>query len=527
MRSALSLFRTASSPKKIPSSYSKISSRKLTSSSIKFESFVKNAASSRNWCQNSNASISFQCGLSRSFSTSMRLNGSSAPSASQGGIVSFNLADIGEGIAECELLKWHIKEGDTISQFDPICEVQSDKATVEITSRFDGVVKKLYYSKGQMAKVGSPLVDIDTGNSSHSSSPLSSSSNLSPSIAPNTAPDMGPSGGNQGAIEAASVAFHNHNVGNSFHEENAKVMASPAVRHMARTHNINLKTVKASGKDGRITKEDILKFISDPKSQVVAESLASFKQTPSSLPPSAPQPEALAEDRVVPLTGYSRIMAKTMVLSNSIPHFGYSDEVIADGLISLRKQLKKIAESEGVKLTYMPIIIKATSLALSKYPTLNSSFNAESSVIIVKGSHNIGVAMNTPNGLVVPNIKDVQKKSILEIARELNRLQAAASTASLQREDLSGGTFSISNIGTIGGTYASPVIVPPEVAIGAIGKIQKLPRFDHHGSVVPQHIFNISWSADHRVIDGATIANFSNLWKDFLENPSVMLFQTK
>ncbi|PRP80404.1 hypothetical protein PROFUN_11950 [Planoprotostelium fungivorum] len=447
------------------------------------------------------------------------------------GVIPFILSDPGEGIAECEVLKWSVKEGDKVSQFDMLCEIQSDKAVAEITSRFDGIIKKIHYQKGQMAQVGTPLVDIYVGGGTVGET-ISSGDNLSPSTVPMGSPDMGLGGAKQPIIQVEGHV----NSGKSGSEEvlardDQKAMASPAVRHIAKKYGIALHKIKPSGKEGRITKEDIMNYINRPMAEEKVEKVASspagrvvevaeaFKSSSASV--------GITEDRVVPLSGYSRIMAKTMTQSLTIPHFGLCDEIIADGMIKLRSQLKKTAEEQGVKLTYMPIILKATSMALSRYPQLNASFNEGSLVTIQKSSHNIGVAMNTPNGLVVPNIKDVQRKSILDIARELNRLQAAANGAGLGREDLSGGTISISNIGTIGGTYASPVIVAPEVAIGAVGKIQKVPRYDSHGAVVPVHIFNISWSADHRVIDGATMANFSNAWKEYLENPSAMLFEMK
>jgi 2-oxoisovalerate dehydrogenase E2 component (dihydrolipoyl transacylase) len=192
------------------------------------------------------------------------------------------------------------------------------------------------------------------------------------------------------------------------------------------------------------------------------------------------------------------MMAKTMTAANQVPHFGYNDEVIMDKLLELKKEFKKIAEKRGIKLTNMPIILKATSLALKSFPILNSTFDAEKNLVTYKSAHNIGIAMDTPNGLIVPNVKNVQSKSVLEIAEDLNRLQNAALNASVSREDLTGGTFTLSNIGAIGGTTASPLLVVPEVAIGALGKIQKLPRYDAHNNVVPMHLMCISWAADHR-----------------------------
>lgn len=182
---------------------------------------------------------------------------------------------------------------------------------------------------------------------------------------------------------------------------------------------------------------------------------------------------------------------------------------------------------QGMKMTFMPFFIKAVSLSLQHYPVLNSHFSSDSSTITYKASHNIGVAMDTANGLLVPNIKDVQVKSVVEIAKELDRLMQLGQAGQLGMVDLTGGTFSLSNIGAVGGTYARPMLLPPEVAIGAFGRVRKLPRYTDTGEVAPTHIMEVSWSADHRVIDGATVARFSNLWKTFLEAPATMLTALK
>merc|ERR1712062_437802 len=210
-----------------------------------------------------------------------------------------------------------------------------------------------------------------------------------------------------------------------------------------------------------------------------------------------------------------------------IPHFGYKDEIDMTKLVELRKQFKKLGEKRGTKVTYMPVILKACSLGLTQYPILNSNFDPVKETITYKADHNIGVAMDTPQGLLVPNIKKIQTLSVFEIAEELNRLQELGIKGKLGESDLKSGTFSLSNIGSIGGTYAKPVIMPPQVAIGAIGRIQKLPRFDHHDTVVAAHIMNVSWSADHRIIDGATMARFSNQMKTYVENPTSMILDLR
>jgi len=230
-------------------------------------------------------------------------------------------------------------------------------------------------------------------------------------------------------------------------------------------------------------------------------------------------------------------MVQTMNASNAIPQFGYSDEIQMDALIALRNQLKhspppstaygNTQSKDGLKISYMPFIIKATSLALRQFPQLNAHVNNSCSHVTHKSCHNIGLAMDTARGLLVPNIKNVQRLSIWQIATELNRLQALGKIGSIGRSDLTAGTFTLSNIGSIGGTYTRPLLVVPEVMIGALGKFQLLPRYNSSGHVIPLNLMMVSWSADHRVVDGATCARFSNLWKYYIEHPAAMLLDTK
>lgn len=233
------------------------------------------------------------------------------------------------------------------------------------------------------------------------------------------------------------------------------------------------------------------------------------------------------KDRTEPLTGFQKAMVKTMTAALKIPHFGYCDEVDLTELVRLREELKPIAAARGVRLSFMPFFIKAASLGLLQFPILNASVDENCQKVTYKASHNIGVAMDTEQGLIVPNVKDVQARSVLEVAAELNRLQQLGAGGQLGAAELAGGTFTLSNIGSIGGTYAKAVILPPEVAIGALGSIKALPRFNQKGEIYKAQIMNVSWSADHRIIDGATVSRFSNLWKSYLENPAFMLLDLK
>ncbi|XP_077463418.1 lipoamide acyltransferase component of branched-chain alpha-keto acid dehydrogenase complex, mitochondrial [Stigmatopora argus] len=427
-----------------------------------------------------------------------------ASAARRGPVVQFKLSDIGEGITEVTVKEWYVKEGDKVSQFDSICEVQSDKASVTITSRYDGVIGKLYYRADDVALVGKPLVDIDTEPASDAIQ-------------------------EEDVVETPAMAREEHT-----HQEikGLKTQATPAVRRLAMENNIKLSEVVGSGKDGRILKEDILNFLAKQTGAILPPS--PFRETASADPPPAarpmppPPPRVPAgRDSVEPLKGFQKAMAKSMTAALAIPHLGLCDEVDLGRLVELRSELAPEARAQGLKLSYMPFFIKAASLCLARFPVLNASLDEGCQNVTYKASHNIGVAMDTDLGLLVPTVKNVQRLSILEVAWELNRLQELGAAGQLGTADLSGGTFSLSNIGSIGGTYARPVILPPEVAIGALGRIQVLPRFDASGQVTRAHVMKVSWSADHRLVDGATMCRFSNTWRDFLQNPAAMLLHLK
>ncbi|XP_042317630.1 lipoamide acyltransferase component of branched-chain alpha-keto acid dehydrogenase complex, mitochondrial [Sceloporus undulatus] len=434
---------------------------------------------------------------------------------SSGQIVQFKLSDIGEGITEVTVKEWYVKEGDVVSQFDSICEVQSDKASVTITSRYDGIIRKLHYELDAIAHVGKPLVDIETA------------------IVKDVAPE-------EDVVETPAVSHEEQT-----HQEikGHKTLATPAVRRLAMENNIKLSEVVGTGKDNRILKEDILNYLAkqtgailplSPKPEIIPPprkmdlAADSSKEKASRIPMPVSKPVVLSgKDKTVALSGFQKVMVKTMTAALKIPHFGYCDEVNLTQLIQLREELKPVAQERGVNLTFMPFFLKAASLGLLQYPILNASVDENCQNITYKASHNIGVAMDTGQGLVVPNVKNVEARSVFEVASELNRLQNLGTTNQLGTSDLTGGTFTLSNIGTIGGTYAKPVILPPEVAIGALGKIQIVPRFNGKGEIVKAQIMNVSWSADHRIIDGATMSRFSNLWKSYLENPASMLLDLK
>ncbi|KAG7393907.1 hypothetical protein PHYPSEUDO_000084 [Phytophthora pseudosyringae] len=450
--------------------------------------------------------------------------------------VPFKLADIGEGIAEVEVLQWFVKSGDDVKQFQNVCEVQSDKATVEITSRYDGVVTKVHYEVGAMAKVGSTLIDIDVDEATAAAVQGGGKKNKAPSGAP--APRKAPTPAAKESVDAPAPAAPTPtpfaaptpvqsriSIAPLRLEEDERLLTSPSVRRLAKEHSIDLHDVEGTGPQGRILKGDLLEYIKVRAAQPPKAATSAGQTTAAVQPPAVDGSNAtyLQQDTVMPLTPIQKMMAKSMNAALQVPHFGYADEIRMDALYELRKELKPLAEARGVKLSFMPFIIKAASLALKHYPLLNATVSESETELTLVAAHNISVAMDTPTGLIVPNVKNVQVKSIMEIAEDVNRLQQLAVAGKLAPGDLTGGTFSISNIGSIGGTYMSPVLMVPQVAIGAIGQIQKLPRYDEEGNVESVRLMNVSWSGDHRVIDGATMARFSNQWKGYLETPVSML----
>lgn len=446
------------------------------------------------------------------------------------------LADIGEGIVECEIIQWFVEPGARVEEFSPLCEVQSDKASVEITSRFSGVVKKLHYEAGEMAKVGKPFVDIDIqGGASQealdaltepepttegASEPLNRESLSKP---PQTQSATGET------VDSAAQAQPESQPPPV--KGKCASLATPAVRHLSKELNVDILEIEGTGKDGRVLKEDIYRFVEKRNSPTQSAQ-------PTSPFPSIPLDTDKQTETTVQLTNTQLQMFKTMTRSLTIPHFLYADEVDFSQLHDLRRRLNKVVlqsakEGEVTKLTYLPFIIKAVSIALNQYPILNArvDVNGETSkpTLVHRSQHNIGVAMDTPLGLLVPVIKNVGARSVLSIAAELSRLQSQAAAGKLSPQDLSGGTITVSNIGNIGGTYVSPVIVEKEVAILGIGRVRTVPAFDNdnHDKVVKKQVCNFSWSADHRVVDGATMARAAEVVRKIVEEPDAIILHLR
>lgn len=413
----------------------------------------------------------------------------------------FILPDIGEGIVECEIVEWHVAEGDSVKEDQVVVEVMTDKAVVEIPAKSDGKVSKLYHQKGEIAKVGEPLFALQDGNAKVST--------------PNTA---------KGATRTSENSA-NDQPKSATAAQQGKALASPAVRRRAREAGINIADVAGSGAKGRVLKEDIQAFVKGEQGAQSNSAQASDSTNQSAQTPNAAG-RSTGGTRTEPLKGVRAAMAKQMAESvRTIPHFTYAEEFDLTALRAMHKKLKQKYADKGVKLTLMPFFIKALSLALKDYPIMNAQLNDDATEITYFDDHNIGMAVATKIGLMVPNIKGVQNMTLLEVANEVTRLTQSARDGKVAQADMKGGTITISNIGVVGGTVTTPIINKPEAAIVALGKVQSLPRFDEQGSVVARDIMTASWSGDHRIIDGATVANFNNRWKEFLEDPSSMLVE--
>lgn len=421
----------------------------------------------------------------------------------------FKLPDVGEGIHEGEIIKFYVKEGDPIQEDDVVAEVQTDKAVVEIPSPVTGTVRKLNASEGEVIEVGSVFVVFDTedgqGTPDQESEPAQAETAPSEPEKEKEAPSRTPT-------------------------SSRRVKAMPSVRKKARELGIDLAQIEGTGPHGRITLEDLHNFtasptVEEPKAEeIVAQpdrkaAAGAKKETP----PVSFSPQG--EEERLPLRGMRRTIATRMAQSKfTAPHVTIMDEVDASELIEVRKWAKPLAEQKGIKLTYLPFVIKALTAALREFPTLNASIDTENEEIILKKYYHMGIATATEDGLVVPVVKDVDRKSIFTLAEEIKDVVGRTRDRKASVEDLKGSTFTITNIGSFGGQFFTPIINYPEVAILGMGKMADRPvAID--GEVVIRPIMNISLSIDHRLIDGDVAARFLNRVKELLESPKLLMME--
>ena len=446
-----------------------------------------------------------------------------APAPAASSTFQFKLPDIGEGIAEGEIVKIDIKVGDKIAEDDILFEVQNDKSVESIPSPVAGTVTAVLVSEGTVAHVGDVIVEIATEGGSHAPAAAAPASPAAPAPAAAPAAPAAPTG-----VPAAS-------------NPGKLVLAMPSVRQYAREKGVDITAVVPTGKGGRITREDIDNFgsapVATPAAPAAVEAPAASApavapaqaQTSAPAVPAAPAKpfvgSAEREERVK-LTPMRKAISKAMVNSkHTAPHVTLHDQVEVSKLWDHRKKFKDVAAAQGTKLTFLPYVVKALAVAMKKFPVLNASIDDASQEIVYKNYINIGIATDTDLGLFVPNIKDANAKSMFAIADEINALAAKAHEGKLTASDMGQGTITISNIGSVGGGWFTPVINYPEVAILGVGTIVREPVINENDEIVIGRNMKLSLSFDHRIVDGATAQKAMNELKRLLNDPELLLME--
>lgn len=397
-------------------------------------------------------------------------------------IFTVTLPDIGEGVVEGEVVEWLKHVNDSIKQDEAVVVVMTDKATVELPSPYPGTLAKIYYKEGEIAIKGKPLYDIQIAD------------------------DIVLHEKAQQREEKVSEKKESQPVIRMTACE-GKAAALPAIRQLSKELGVDINQIQGTGKDGRVTKEDLQRHCS-----------ASHQEKASPIP-------RFEDDVVEPIIGIPRLMFDHMSTSKrEAAHFSYFEQVDATRLVAMRLKFKEEAKKEGVTITYMPFLIKALSMSLKDFPKINSTIDKDSYELIVHKQHNIGIAVATDLGLIVPVLRDVQDMTIHEIIMSYNALMQKAVNKRLHADDMKGSTTTISNFGVLGGggCWATPVINYPEVAILAISRVQKVPMVKN-SEVVAREALNLSWSFDHRIIDGNMAATFSHHFAMLLQNPAPLL----
>ena len=398
----------------------------------------------------------------------------------------FKLPELGEGVYEAEAVRWLVQPGETVKPGQGLLEVLTDKATMEVPAPFAGTIDRLLVEAGQKLAIGQAILQYQERGAAKTEAKIEPAKETPAAPRKTLQRDNGP-------------------------PTRAAVKAAPSVRMMARKLGIDLAHIEGSGPGGRILIDDLSRQVS---------SFSARSQAPAKTP---------TEDYGTPGTrvkfaGLRRKIAEHMVASKqTIPHYTYVDECDVTDLVRLRESLKEMFAAKGIKLTYLAFIVKAVVAALREVPIVNATLNEKAGEIVLHDQYHIGVAVAAPGGLIVPVVRDADKKSLFEIARDIDRLSTDARQGKARLEDLKGGTFTVTSIGNIGGLFATPIINHPEVGILGVGKIVRRPVYDEHGQVKPADMLYLSFSFDHRVLDGAIGATFGNAVLRHLQNAAVML----
>ncbi|MTI46902.1 MAG: 2-oxo acid dehydrogenase subunit E2 [Firmicutes bacterium] len=444
----------------------------------------------------------------------------------------FKFADIGEGIHEGKLLKWFFEEGDEIKEGQDLFLVETDKVNAEIPSPVSGKVVKKMASVGDIIEVGQVIAKIDDGSGEAVEENEAESREVdSKDKKESLSEDEEETAGVVGEIEVSSEVIESSSETHQTKKSSKKkVLATPVARKLAKDLGIDINAIEGSGPAGRVMKDDIYKANETQKSSekdVGSETRNNQENRDNALaytsPVKIPEIDISGEVERVPVSMMRKTIAKNMVLSKSmIPHASTMDDIDITKLVEFRKEQKPLAEKQDVYLTFMPFIVKAVTIALQDYPVFNSSYDYKNEEIILKKYYNIGTAVDTPDGLMVPNIKDANKKGILQIAKEMDEIKEEARNRTISLDKLQNGTFTITNYGAVGAKYGIPVIKYPEVAILGVGAIEKRPVVVN-GEITIRDIMPITLCIDHRVIDGGDAGRFLMRLKELLNDPMLLV----
>ncbi|RHW39794.1 2-oxo acid dehydrogenase subunit E2 [Lysinibacillus yapensis] len=445
----------------------------------------------------------------------------------------FRMPDIGEGIHEGEIVKWFVKPGDKIQEDDVLCEIQNDKAVVEMPSPVEGTIEEILVNEGGVAVVGDVIIRIDAPGyenlqfkgDDHQQEEATTTTNaqVQSTFEDGQEVEKEPVKGDSKEDPAVDLAPDT--------SENKRIIAMPSVRKYARTKGVNIQLVSGTGKNGRILNEDIDNYLTGgaaaskeetPASDNTAEVKSSEETASTPVPVNLEGEYPETREKI---SGIRKAIAKAMVHSKqTAPHVTLMDEVDVTELVAHRKKFKNIALEKNIKLTYLPYVVKALVSTLREFPEFNRSFDDATNEIIQKHYYNIGIAADTEKGLLVPVIKNADRKSVFTISAEINELATKAREGKLSSNEMKGGSCSITNIGSAGGQWFTPVINHPEVAILGIGRISEKPIIKN-GEIVGAPVLALSLSFDHRMIDGATAQNALNHLKRLLSDPELLLME--
>ena len=427
------------------------------------------------------------------------------------------LPDIGEGVTEGELVKWLVKVGDTVKPDQPVAEVMTDKATVEVPSPYAGTVKELKFKEGDVIPIETVILALEGGGAEAKPAAPTPAAK-----APQSAPAMAAA-----PVLVARAASTGAAMDVYPPAAEMRVLATPATRRLAREMNIDINQIQGSGLAGRVTREDISRF---------GGATAAYMPSSNGAPAVAKAPTASVPMPMIsrgmgptetrePLRGVRKKIAENLQMAKRvIPHFTLAEEANVTALVEVRAQAKSAAEKYGVKVTFLPFVMKALIATIREFPQFNASIDDDAQEIVTKKFFNVGFAADTPNGLLVPNVKDADQKTILQLAQEIQVLANKARDGKLGLEEMKHATITITNIGSVGGVFATPIINHPEVAILGMYKIVDRPVWEN-GTWKPVKMMNFTITCDHRLIDGAVAANFMKAFVARIENPSQLMLE--